>query len=80
MTPNVTHPDDDRVYACPECDRAGNMWRREGRQYDADERYRCHDCGAEFGDPVERTTHDKLPSNLSDDAKQKLRQLRSDHE
>lgn len=48
--PNHTHPSPDRVLACPGCDTAGQLYRRQ------DDSVRCHDCGHEFavGEAIDR--------------------------
>lgn len=84
MTPRHTHPDDDQTYACPECDRAGQVYEREHQNREYDHRYTCHDCGATFDAPVERDAHstaeaydqDGLPCGLSPAAKQTIRSAR----
>lgn len=86
MTPRITHDSDDLVYACPDCDVAGKVYRRvdSTRSYD-DAEHCCHRCGASFAEPVEREanhadpqayTDDGLPSGLSPAAKQAVRATR----
>lgn len=46
---------DDLVQACPECDVAGNVYRRtDFEQADDDKRFRCGRCNARFDEIVER--------------------------
>jgi transposase-like protein len=39
------------VQACPECDGSDL-----GERVTKEPRYRCHDCGARFAEPVKRTS------------------------
>lgn len=55
--PIAKHPDADMVYACPECDTAGQCYRRK----EADPEYSCHECGATFDNPAERENRDQAP-------------------
>lgn len=56
--PRVTHEETDRVLACPDCDGAGDLYKRtgNGNAYvgDVEEPYRCQKCGATFSEPVDR--------------------------
>lgn len=57
--PRHTHPDDDMVYACPECDTAPVYRRvRKNVEFDADKEFACHACSTGFDedDIVERPT------------------------
>lgn len=48
---------DGTVYACPDCDQAGCVYRRHGDNTyagDPDDPYACGNCGATFDEPVER--------------------------
>lgn len=62
--PRVTHDAEDKVLACPECDTAGDIYRRthRGNAYvgNPDEEFSCGRCSASFSEPVERPT--KPPS------------------
>lgn len=59
--PRKVHPDDDRVYACPECDHAGTLYERVGRGNasvgDTDATFLCEECGHTFNECVERERH-----------------------
>jgi len=80
--PRLTHPLPQLVYACPECDRAGDVYRQ------TDETDVCHNCGATDIEPVERVSRGEgsggdgyddatdLPSNLNPEAKAIIRELR----
>lgn len=57
--PRQVHPDDDRVYACPECDNVP-VYERTGTNIHSGYKggtYACYDCGGVFDDPVERERH-----------------------
>lgn len=58
---NYTHGRDDLVFACPACDRAGQLRER------ADGTVRCYECGREMakGDVVQRG--DRTGENLDAD-------------
>lgn len=57
-TPTTETATDRLVEACRECDGTTNLYEREwkegGVRVDPDERYRCGECGATFGEPIER--------------------------
>lgn len=90
--PRHIHEADDRVYACPNCDGAGEVYRRTHENKDYDHPFRCHKCGNEFDDVVERdarewkptrdppspTDDDGLPAALDDDMKEMIRQARAE--
>jgi len=89
MSPYASHPKDDMTYACPECDQAGNIYRRYSDRRQGDELYRCDDCGGRFDSPVERksrqglpesgkTDGDGLPCGLRSDMKDAIRELREE--
>lgn len=63
--PLYTHPDEGRVYACPECDTAGKMRERVGSNRQGSERFKCDECDHRFDDPTERKASD--PAYDSDD-------------
>jgi predicted RNA-binding Zn-ribbon protein involved in translation (DUF1610 family) len=82
------HDADDRVYACPSCDAAGDVYRRTHATREYDHEFKCHKCGAEFDDAVERDRKptpvgtgyaprpeddDGLPQNLNAAAKAAIR-------
>lgn len=46
--PRLIHGDDDRVLACPECDEAGDVYKRTHKYKTFDPACICHKCGAEF--------------------------------
>lgn len=79
--PRKSHPDDDKVYACPKCDFAGKVYHRTHTNREYDHPYRCHKCGEEFDDPVERRarssppgeTDNGIPPGLDEDMKDILR-------
>lgn len=53
----LTADDDGTVYACPDCDRAGSVYRRNGSNThigDEDDPFACEKCSATFESPVER--------------------------
>lgn len=53
--PRVTHPADDRVFACPGCGEAGGIYEREKPEETRDGRqYRCEKCGKAFDEFEER--------------------------
>lgn len=57
--PRLTHPHEDTVYACPECDSANDLYRREnegGRNACLGRGHPCvcYDCGASFDTPNTR--------------------------
>lgn len=58
-----THPDDDRVYACPECDAAGGIYRRTHQNKDFDDPLRCHKCGHTFDDDAVVDRKSKTPAD-----------------
>lgn len=64
--PKHHHPEDGMVYACPACDRAGNLYRREGQSNAKDDsKYRCRECLTSFDEVVEResqATTDNAPT------------------
>jgi len=80
------HPDDDTVYACPGCDVSGEVYRRTDDKQEFDHPFRCHKCGHEFDDPVERPPKPKtpppgedddgLPAQLDPDTKELIRSVR----
>lgn len=83
--PRITHPDDGVVYACPECDVAGGVYRRTHENKEFDKPFRCGKCREEFEEPVERppkdtsngaTDPDGLPAQLNDRAKELIRSSR----
>lgn len=88
--PRHIHPDDDKVFACPACDGAGEVYRRTHENKEFDKPFRCHKCGHEFDDVVERdarewipadepaspTDDDGLPAALDDDMKEVIRSAR----
>jgi predicted RNA-binding Zn-ribbon protein involved in translation (DUF1610 family) len=88
--PRHIHPEDDRVFACPECDGAGEVYRRTHATRDYDHDFKCHKCGHVFDDAVERPAKaspvpagggapeddDGLPASLNEDAKRLIRQAR----
>lgn len=85
MSPRVYHDDEDRVYACPECDDAADVFRIEAKAKTPDEPdYKCINCGARFDEPTVREpksanapyTDDGLPHNISDDMAERIRELR----
>lgn len=45
MTPRLTHDDDGRVLACPNCDAAGRCYRRTGSDTPIEQTIRCQECG-----------------------------------
>lgn len=54
--PRYTHPDDDKVYACPECDSSEIRKRdhRFGVSVAPGKTFACGDCKFGFEEPVER--------------------------
>jgi DNA-directed RNA polymerase subunit RPC12/RpoP len=84
----VTHDTDDRVLACPECDKAGDIYERRGSNAQGDERFRCGQCSHRFEDPTDREARhwregepdskhdDGIPTGLSPEMKAKVRELR----
>lgn len=65
MSPRFTHPDEDLVYACPDCDQAGDVYRRvqDNTCVGGDHEFVCHKCGTGFEreDIVERESrHDPI--------------------
>lgn len=86
--PQVIHDDDDRVYACPECDSSAEVWKRTHSHKTFEHDCICHKCGATFDDPVDREVKDRakkigrvedadgLPSGLNEDAKELIRTKR----
>ena len=88
--PRYIHDDPDRVYACPECDGAGEVYKRTHATRDYDHDFKCHKCGHLFDDPIERDAKrspvpagghapeddDGLPASLDPDAKRLIRQAR----
>lgn len=48
MSPRLRHDGDDRVLACPECDLAGEVWKRTHKTRSYEFECKCHKCGAEF--------------------------------
>lgn len=70
--PLVTHPDEGKVLACPNCDRAGGFQRRlenprSTRRKD-DKEFRCYNCLTSFDEPVRREARSPTDGkgNLSD--------------
>lgn len=63
--PRVTHDDPDRVLACPDCDRAGNVYERAGNGNshagDPEAPFVCHACGATFETPRDRPAREWRP-------------------
>lgn len=60
--------DTDTVYACPECDSAGNVHKREDlKRSNGSKPYACHDCSAEFDAPVERDAREWQPQRDASD-------------
>jgi len=91
--PRHIHDDDDRVYACPSCDGAGEVYRRTHATRDYDHDFKCHKCGHVFDDPVDRPAKaspvpsggagvpeddDGLPASLDDRAKELTRSQSGD--
>jgi predicted RNA-binding Zn-ribbon protein involved in translation (DUF1610 family) len=89
--PRYIHDADDRVFACPWCDGAGEVYRRTHKHKDFDTTFACHKCGNGFEIPVERPAKsspgnvpnggaveddDGLPAQLDPDAKELIRQAR----
>lgn len=87
--PRHIHPDDDKVFACPACDGAGEVYRRTHENKEFDKPFRCHKCGNEFDDVVERESReavpgdgvdvyddDGIPASLDPDAKELIRSAR----
>jgi predicted RNA-binding Zn-ribbon protein involved in translation (DUF1610 family) len=64
--PTVTHDPDGNVWACPECDDTAHIFRRINPQ-EYDHEYRCHSCGHEFDDIVEREARSAQTSNVYGD-------------
>lgn len=73
--PRYRHPDDDTVFACPECDRSPIYKRvQDNTVYDRDKEFVCYDCQVGFDEPVERKaktngSHDsieQLPDHIQD--------------
>jgi predicted RNA-binding Zn-ribbon protein involved in translation (DUF1610 family) len=89
--PRHIHDADDRVYACPSCDGAGEVYRRTHATRDYDKPFKCHKCGHEFEEPIDREAkpspvgdadggapedEDGLPHNLDPKAKRLIKQAR----
>jgi len=84
--PRLSHPDDNLVFACPDCDSSGTVFRRV-REAKHEYEHHCHLCGEEFDQPVEREKYldapanksyhdDGLPRNRNQEIKDALRQTR----
>lgn len=55
------------IEACPECESARiytREWTSPGRRVSDDERYRCNNCGAEFGQPAQRPDYRHVPNTV----------------
>jgi ribosomal protein L37AE/L43A len=76
----LIHPDDGRVYECPDCGETGDLYERQRNDTVA-----CYACGARFDAPVEREGIDAgrpydndtgLPTGLADRIKDTITDLR----
>jgi rubredoxin len=74
-----THPDPDRVFACPECDTTSKIHERTASNRTGDERFRCYECGHRFEEAVDREMsdpaydQDDIPRGLDESMKQAIR-------
>lgn len=54
--------DEDTVISCPECDSAGSVYERtDMKRSQGTEPYACHECSAEFSEPVRRDAREWQP-------------------
>lgn len=76
--PLYTHPDEDRVYACPECNDTC-IYERVAANRQGGERFRCDECDHRFETPKERAASDPaydpddIPRGLDESMKQAIR-------
>lgn len=59
--PRLRHDDPDMTYACPCCNRGGNVYERTGNGHptkDADRPFRCQKCSDTFTVVIERPTRE----------------------
>lgn len=64
--PRLTHDDPSMTYACPCCNRGGNVYEREGNGNACDDRpFRCQKCSDTFTVVIERPTRDLEGDALS---------------